>query len=357
MNHPLPAVAQDLSEQPSGLTDTVHVACCVDDEYVKGVAVTLVSAAAHLGPGRTLCVELVDGGISEISFERLQRTCEAAGIRMRRHQVPLDRLQQLPISHHISHSAYLRLLLAEVLPSDLERVLYLDGDLLILEDLSLLFEESLEGHWAAAVPDVACPFMDATRAVPNLRECGPYMATYRPVSNYRELGISGEQPYFNSGVLLIDLADWRQQDLGRQFLHCLEQNSDAIWCWDQYALNVVLAGRWKVLPLRWNCGGHLYEYLSVDATPLPESESRDAHEQPAIVHFTTKDKPWHAGHQHPHRDTFFEYLDQTAWEGWRPTPTRGRIASWWSGQCEEWQKRAIIAYRKWQLRFLSEDSS
>lgn len=357
MNQPLPSVARVQSESPSSLTGAVHVACCVDDEYVKGVAVTLVSAAKHLDSDRTLWVELVDGGISDLSFERLQRTCEAAGIRLRRHRVDLDRLHQLPISHHISHAAYLRLLLAEILPEDLERVLYLDGDLLILEDLSLLFDATLEGHWAAAVPDVACPYMDATLAVSNLRQCGPYMATYRPVSNYQELGISGDQPYFNSGVLLIDLVQWRQQDLGRQFLLCLDENADSIWCWDQYALNVVLSGRWKVLPLRWNCGGHLYEYLSTEATPLSASESQEAFDQPAIVHFTTKDKPWHAGHQHPHGEAFFEYLDLTAWEGWRPTATRSRFASWWSTQCEQWQRQAIIAYRKWQLRFISECQS
>ena len=354
MNHSLPSVANTRPETRSAATGVVHVACCVDDEYVKGAAVTLVSAAKNLGSDRTLCVELVDGGISDLSFETLQRTCEAAGIQLRRHRLDLVPLHELPISHHISHAAYLRLLLAEILPEDLDRVLYLDGDLLVLEDLSQLFDESLEGHWAAAVPDVACPYMDATQAVSNLRQCGPYMATYRPVSNYQELGISGEQPYFNSGVLLIDLVEWRNQDLGRKFLHCLATNADSIWCWDQYALNVVLSGRWKVLPLRWNCGGHLYEYLSTDATPLSASESREAYDEPAIVHFTTKDKPWHAGHQHPHGDAFFEYLDQTAWEGWRPTATRSRLASWWSAQCEQWQRQAIIAYRKWQLRFMSE---
>jgi lipopolysaccharide biosynthesis glycosyltransferase len=348
----IPILRTTKSEIDHGVTEhsTVHVACCVDDEYVKGAAVTLVSAARNLGERRTLHVELVDGGISEVGFENLQRTCEVAGVRLRRHRLDLKRLSQLPVSHHISHAAYIRLLLAEVLPKDLDRVLYLDGDLLVLDDIGRLYDESLEDHWAAAVPDIACPYIDATRVVPNLRQCGPYMATYRPVPNYRELRLRPDQPYFNSGVMLIDLDQWRRQDLASQFLGCLDEHSESVWCWDQYALNVVLAERWKVLPLRWNCGGHLYEYHSSNATPFPEDESRAAFAQPAIVHFTTKDKPWHRGYEHPHRATFYEYLDQTAWEGWRPTADRNRLASWWSSQCEGVQKQAIIAFRKWQLR-------
>ena len=63
MTMPIPRTTK--SEIDHGVTEhsNVHVACCVDDEYVKGAAVTLVSAARNLGERRTLHVELVDGGI------------------------------------------------------------------------------------------------------------------------------------------------------------------------------------------------------------------------------------------------------------------------------------------------------
>ncbi|MEZ6107729.1 MAG: hypothetical protein R3B96_16825 [Pirellulaceae bacterium] len=49
-----------------------------------------------------------------------------------------------------------------------------------------------------------------------------------------------------------------------------------MWCWDQYGLNIVLSGQWRRLPVRWNVGAHLYEYLNEVALPLPIEECKEA---------------------------------------------------------------------------------
>lgn len=339
---------ENLRESPNATT-TVSIACCADNNYAMGLAVTLASAAIHLHSGARLSVELFDDGISETNRERLERTCERHAIRYRWRYPDLDCLRGLPVSHHISRAAYLRLLLGDSL-SEMQRVLYLDSDLLIRDDLSRLFQWSLEGHVCGAITDGGCPVMDAWKGLPNVAQCGPYLSVYRPIRNYRQLGFSPSQPYFNSGVLLIDLDAWRRERIAEQALQCLHDHRRFVWCWDQYALNVVLAHQWLPLPLRWNCGAHLLEYPDAESGPFESHECRAALEAPGIVHFTTDRKPWLFGVVHPYRDEFFATLDQTAWEGWRPTPAPFTLRRWVIGHVARLRKQATISGRKALLR-------
>ena len=96
--------------------------------------------------------------------------------------------------------------------------------------------------------------LDSSLVLENFRLCGPYLGSAQPVPNYRELGLVPEAAYFNAGVLLIDVAAWRDAELSRRSLACLAQYRQHVYWWDQYALNVVLAGRWGPLDERWNQG-------------------------------------------------------------------------------------------------------
>ena len=67
-----------------------------------------------------------------------------------------------------------------------------------------------------------------------------------------------EQPYFNAGVMLIDLDAWRREDLVGRMLACLRRHRrDVLW-WDQYALNVELAGHWTAPLIRAGIKGLMF---------------------------------------------------------------------------------------------------
>lgn len=332
---------------------TVRIVCCADDAYAAGLAVTLRSAGATLDPRRRLEAVLVDGGISAMNRERIDSTCAAAGIAIEWRPFDADRLGGLPISHHISRTAYFRLMLGELL-AERQRVLYLDSDLLIRRDLSRLWDLPLDDAWCAAAVDVGCPAFDARLALPNFRRCGPYLSVFSPIRNYRRLGFTGREPYFNSGLLLIDLDAWRRERIAQRTIECLETHRRFVWCWDQYALNVVLAGHWKRLEPRWNVGSHLYEYPSADAAPIPADEYRRAVTDPAVVHFTTNRKPWHFGVPHPYRDDFYAHLDSTPWANWRPELPPRPLKRWVVDRTAELRRLATVSGRHALLRTLPE---
>ncbi len=333
----------DHHADPAG--DPPHILCVADDAYAMPLAVTLASAARQLRSGLPLIVHLFDAGIREANWVGLKETLADLPIHVDRLPFDSARLQRLPVSHHISHAAYARLLAADLLPRDLRRVVYLDSDLLVRHDLTPLWEAPFDGAWCLAVPDIACPFVDARHADSNYRRAAPYLATPAPIRNWQALGLNPGDHYFNSGVLVIDLEAWRREDLSRRFLDCLAVNERWVWCWDQYALNVVLAGRWRRLPLRWNVGSHAFDYAEPTAAPWPADEFAAALEDPAILHFTSEFKPWRWKAIHPHRADFFEFLRQTAWHDWQPSPPQHPWRMWTDRWGIRLQKAATIACR------------
>jgi lipopolysaccharide biosynthesis glycosyltransferase len=323
----------------------IRVACAADDNYAMPLAVTLTSAALSLDDESQLEVHLLNGNINPDNQARLRETAAEFGIQLEWVEADFSVLDALHISHHISHVAYYRLLLSRYLDASFEQILYLDSDLLIRRSISQLWDQPFDGCSLLAVPDVACPLIDARR-VTSSRLARPYLATLRPVGNYRQLGIRAEAPYFNSGVLLIDLESWRQQQMCERLVECLQKNGRHIWCWDQYALNVCLADQWRPISPQWNQGAHIFEFPSERYSPFEEQVFVATRDDPHIVHFTTEWKPWHFENTHPFRDQFFEVLDKTAWQGWRPEKTTFTLKRWWQKQAIQLQKRATIAYRK-----------
>ena len=327
-------------------TDEVVVLCAADENYVRSLSVTLRSAAEKLRHGCRLRVFLIDGGISDTSWSKLKLSTNDVPIQFEVVHPDLALVADFSTSHHITHTAYFRLLAADWLPQEVEKAIYLDADLLVEDDLMQLWEVDINDDYCLAVPDIACPHIDARAAGYNYKKSSPYLATLSPIRNYRELGLDGAAPYFNSGIMVLNLRRWRAEDVTRRLLSCLRENQKHVWCWDQYALNVVFAGNWGQLPLRWNQGAHAFEFPNCEHAPYDQQQFREMVENPAVIHFTTQWKPWDHVSDHPLRHLFFEALDETAWHGWRPQKPAFDLGRWWQGRAVQWTKHCTITYRK-----------
>jgi lipopolysaccharide biosynthesis glycosyltransferase len=244
-------------------------------------------------------------------------------------QPELNSVKHLPVSDHVSISAYLRLLLPDLVPVDVGKLIYFDSDMLIRRDLAELYAEPLDDHLALAVQEMAAPWMDAELAVDGYDRRRKFLAATRPVPNYRELGIPAAQPYFNSGLLVFDAQRWREEQTARQVFECLETNAEHVLWWDQYALNVELAGKWRPLDVRWNQTAWAFEYPSWQESPLDAVAFQQIRNDPWIVHFCSPTKPWHYICDHPYRKEFFETLQRTAWRDWSPEkPANATYQRW-----------------------------
>ncbi|MCH2178176.1 MAG: glycosyltransferase family 8 protein [Mariniblastus sp.] len=314
----------------SALLSEPVVLCAADDHYARSLTVTLQSAAEHLRPGNSLQAIVLDGGIQANSWQMIKESLAHYPIQLSVLRPDPAVVDGLMTSHHITRTAYFRLLAGKLLPASIDRVIYLDSDLLIQDDLSKLWEMEIGDHYCLAVPDIACPHIDVRQAECNFRRSSPYMAALAPIGNWRELNLNGADPYFNSGVMVLNIERWRRESIEEKLLQCLKDNRKHIWCWDQYALNVVFAGQWQPIPARWNQGAHFFEFPNETHSPIDYQEFIEARDNPAIIHYTTEWKPWHYHNRHPRRELFFAQLDKTAWQGWRPARPTFKLADSWN---------------------------
>ena len=337
----------------SSLTEVV-VVCACDDNYAMPLTVMLHSAVTRLDSGSRMTVYFIDGGLTESSWIAIRESLSGLPIEVYSVQPDYSLVEHLHTSHHVTPAAYLRLLTAEILPESIEKAIYLDSDILVCDDLTRLWNMPLGDNYCLAAPDIACPFIDARIGCSNFRNANPFLAAFCPVPNYLELGLDGSAEYFNSGVMVLNLDLWRRDQVAAQMLQCLEDNCQDVWCWDQYALNVVFHKKWGRLPVRWNQGAHALDFPTFSTSPVDREEFQSMLENPGIVHFTTEFKPWHFHWTHLRGQLFFDALDETAWKGWRPGDPGFRWSEFQQRQSVNFVKWAVTNYRKvvsiWTVR-------
>jgi len=275
---------------PGSRDVTIRVATATDRRYLPYAAAMAQSLAAHRHPATAVELTILQADVSVDEQQRLERGAE--GVRVRWARMDADSYQRWGITPDpmLLAPQYFRCLLPEVYPTTVPRVIYIDADTLVLDDLRPLWNWPLAGCPVAAAGDLVSVIRDA-------------------ISHWEEIGLDGDAPYFNSGVMVADLVRWRDEGIGGRVLRRCQLDRDRLlirgrWPqYDQYGFNVVLQNRWAPLPGRWN--------------HFPERTA----DRPGIVHFLGDTKPGAPRTRPEFTRLFTQAVDQTAWAGWRPAPT------------------------------------
>ncbi len=291
---------------------TIYIAMAVNDAFVMPLLVTVRSACRNLSPGWRLHVFVFGFEIQNAT----RQWCEA-----RLAELPVDvEWRTLDLSGVASYwpgirreeeiTNYYRLFLGDVLPESVTRLLYLDADLLVCGDLAGLWNQPFNGHPVQAVFDAYSPQLHTPRLV------GLELA--------EGIRFTKETPYFNAGVMLIDLAAWREQRIGQRAAELLWKHGSRFTGRDQDALNVALIGQWKRLPPKWN--SHELSHLpdTWHAGGASDAEVREARAHPAIIHYIGE-KPWSPAWR-PHRSA--QWWEEARRAGIPEGHRIGHVAIW-----------------------------
>jgi lipopolysaccharide biosynthesis glycosyltransferase len=306
----------------------ITLVCAADDAFTLPLAVTVRSVLDRAAASRPIRLFVMDGGISDRNRDRLMASWRDHRLTIEWRRPPRGLTERFGDDGRIKAASYFRIALPQFLPSDLSRLIYLDSDVLVRKDIGLLWDQWRDGPHCYAVQDSGAPYLDPRAVLANYDRCAPWLAGPAPIPNFRELGLPPDAQYFNSGVLMVDIARWRADDLSRLMLRCLADNRHKVLYHDQYALNVVLCGKWRPLDARWNQMSRVFRFPSWKDSPYDESTLHAVRTDPYIVHFTSVPKPWQPLCRHPYLQEFLECLDRTAWAGTRPRPWE--IARNWS---------------------------
>ncbi len=168
-----------------------------------------------------------------------------------------------------------------------DRVIYLDADTVACRDISELHDTALDGRPLAAVPDYNLFHFELHNPIPIRDRFGASLLYLK-----EELGIAyrGAGDYFNSGVLLLDLAAWRRLRLA-EACHAFIRGRRLQWP-DQDALNVVVGSDYVALDARWNTMAPALDGMAVPMTPAQAMLRERWSTDPWIVHYTGTRKPW-----------------------------------------------------------------
>lgn len=284
----------------------IVIGCIADERYAMHSAVMLYSAIANMDARRHegMHVYFADAGLTTESRKRIRAVVEPLDAQIDWY-TPDERLvADIPLPDWQKPATYYKLFLPHYLDDRCARLLYLDVDTVVLHDLSDLWETDLEGKVVGGVPD---------SKEPTLVERAPDSWQY-----YHSQGFSGDTPFYNGGVLLIDVDQWREKDFTRRVIEARTSAGHAVSHGDQDGLNLALRGNWKQLEAQWN----------VLASTLEATDH--AEEGPHILHFAGID-PADPLCTHPAKPQFLRALRASGWFsplGYRLWQGRQALVRW-----------------------------
>lgn len=275
---------------------TIHIACNINATYIQHCAVMLVSLCEN-NPNTYFHIHILSDDISQTDIDTLHDTVRKYRIHLIFYIENDDLLVKCPIAaqSHIARTTYYRCFLSSILPSEIDKILYLDCDLIIRGNIEELWNININQYAIACVQD---------------------MWSSKP-QNYSRLKYEPEYSYFNAGVLLVNMSYWREHDIAGQAIQYITTYPERLLFNDQDVLNALLHDKKLFLPYRWNMqDGFFRRKRKISSNAWSELDK--AIEDPTILHYTGSKKPWHYKSQHPYKREYFKYLDRTPWASWCP---------------------------------------
>jgi lipopolysaccharide biosynthesis glycosyltransferase len=292
--------------------DPLVLVFCSDDHYSILLAVAMHSALVHLENDCPISIYVVDGGISEINKRRIDKVADLSRKNPKLEWVNPDYslLKDLSIYGNVTFSTYLDLMIPHLLPERFNKAIYLDCDLQVETSLSKLWQEDIGDNAILAVQSFVTPSVSSPGGLPN----------------YSELGYTPDTPYFNAGVLVLNLKKWREEEITHRVIEQQRQSGrylekiyeeDGYIVSEQYGLNAVLADDWRRLDPKWNVMSTIFYLKHEKGKTSPyqkELINRRAEllHHPYILHFTGP-KPWKLECSHPGKVKWRHYLSESGW--------------------------------------------
>ena len=272
-----------------------HFGFGVNANYVKYAGVLMTNLVLQ-HPGQTLHFHLACDGINEDDQRRLAEFSRLhSNVQVFIYDT-VTRLEQLnPIRadapSRLNRSVLLRILLPSLLPQNVQRLVYMDVDVICLQPLNKLFTMAMDGLAVAAAQDT------------------------HSKQNAAALGLASGK-YCFAGVMVIDLQAWRQQDLTARIVSYYQQHSAQLSFLEQDALNAVIDGAFVRLDKKYN-------YLVEVNNPLMVKNLDNT----AILHCVNEAKAWTKGCVPQIYELYWQYVRQSPWHDLQPVePTTVKAA-------------------------------
>ena len=265
----------------------VNIVISSDDNYVAYMSVCLYSLMKNSNINKQYQIFILDGGISISHKEKILYMMEEFKNFKITFIVMEEYLKDIPPdifykTKYFPIAAYYRFFLPEIF-LHLNKLIYLDCDMVVLKDIAELYEKSPENNYLLAVRDQEILIM----CKDNRHEKNNYF--------YKTLGLKNHKNYFNSGVMLLNLQKMRRDNILSKLLERLVEIKTPMFV-DQCVLNSVCEGHVGFLEQNWNFMWNSkitnLDYMKIIDEPY-NKEYENASQNPYIIHFNGSiQRPW-----------------------------------------------------------------
>ena len=249
----------------------------IDDNYVIPFCTAIASFIIHHNV-KNYSIGLVYSIISKKNLEKIKLFFSKNKLELKLKEIK-DTFQNIKVSYHFNSVIFYRFLIPNLF-QEYEKILYIDSDILFLDNIDNIFYIDLSNYILAAIPKT---FIGIPAHMKNLT-----------------------QEYFASGLLLINVKSFIEYDISKKAIKFLTANQYKMP--DQDALNAVVI-RWKKMDLKY---GVETEFLKSKLPILKKAKN-----EPVIIQFSGSSKPWQYMNDHPYKKLYWYYLKKTPYKNYK----------------------------------------
>lgn len=267
--------------------DAFHIAFGVDAHYFRSMGVTMISIIEN-NPQVRFAFHVFAFGVSDDNQKKLRQIEAKYGVTINIHIIDpavFGEYAKFPSFAQYSAAIFTRLLIPGALQGITNRVLYLDSDILCVNNITELMVMDISDSIVAVIHDNGEETVRKQRAKLKLRD----------------------KRYFNSGVLLINIDNWIANDITPLTMRTLLESDQKFTFPDQDALNIVLDGRATYIDEKWNFQYNLNSFLNAGEFSMGGTDKA------VFIHFTGRVKPWHKWSLHEANSMFVKFQMLSPW--------------------------------------------
>lgn len=264
----------------------INILLTLDKKYIQHLHVMLVSLFEN-NKEESFIIHIFSDNLSNEVQDKIQELINQYGQNSVFYDISINHIKHFSISNHASLANYYRIIACELLPQNIKKILYLDVDVIILKSIKELYDTNLENNLLGVINEFS-----------------------KMEERKQTLNIPHQYPYFNSGIMLINLQKWQSENWTQKLIEFISQNPEKLKFWDQDAFNALCYEFCLYLDEKWNMQTAMFEN---------NKNKEDNLKKTAIIHFTGSSKPWEYMNKHPYKKLYYQYLQKTIFKNFVPT--------------------------------------
>jgi len=263
----------------------INILVSVDKNYIFPLKVMMRSLV--MNTKGNMIFYLLHSSIEKEYLDDLHRYCDQCNVQLYPIQVDKNLFENAPITKRYPQEMYYRLLSPHILPQHLNKILYLDPDILIINSVMPLWETDLEDNVFAAASHTGITDL---------------------VNGINRVRLGTDHDYFNSGIILMNLAKARELIIADDIFQYIEEHEKQLLLPDQDVFNALYGNKTLAIDdVLWNYD--VRNYYNYYLRSAGKHDLDWVMENTSILHFCGKSKPWKSAYKYRFSALYKHYMN------------------------------------------------